>query len=141
VNEQQPVSVPEGFAFHTRSSPVTDAWAPIHARITPDAFILGLHVTAAHCNARGALHGGVIAALADNAMGLSLAMKTDPPAGPVTTNLSVDYFGKAGIGAWLTFETDHVSIQGQNGFTHALVRADGIAVARASAVFRLPRPA
>jgi uncharacterized protein (TIGR00369 family) len=135
---EQP-NVPEGFSLHTRSSPVTDAWAPIHARITPAAFILGLRVATAHCNARGLLHGGVIAALADNAMGLSLAMQTDPPASPVTTSLSVDYFGKAAIGAWLTFETDHVSQQGQNGFTHALVKADGMPVARASAAFRLPK--
>ncbi|MEI6485275.1 MAG: PaaI family thioesterase [Sphingomonadales bacterium] len=131
--------VPEGFSLHTRSSPVTDAWAPIYASITPAAFILGLRIAAAHCNSRGLLHGGVIAALADNAMGLSLATRCDPPASPVTTSLSVDYFGKAAIGAWLTFETDHVSQQGQNGFTHALVKADGVAVARASAVFRLLR--
>ena len=49
------------------------------------------------------------------------------------------YFGKAAIGAWLIFETDHVSQQAQNGFTHALVKADGVPVARASAAFRLPK--
>jgi acyl-coenzyme A thioesterase PaaI-like protein len=130
--------VPEGFSLHTRTSPVTDAWAPIYARIWPASFVLGLRVAPVHCNSRGLLHGGVIAALADNAMGLSLAMQTVPPASPVTTNLSVDYFGKAAIGTWLTFETDHVAQQGQNGFTHALVKADGIPVARATAVFRLP---
>ena len=139
MNEPVQHDVPEGFSRHTRSSPVTDAWAPIFARITPTAFILGLRIAAAHCNSRGLLHGGVIAALADNAMGLSLAIPTDPPASPVTTSLSVDYFGKAAIGAWLTFETDHVSQHGQNGFTHALVKADGVAVARASAAFRLPK--
>jgi acyl-coenzyme A thioesterase PaaI-like protein len=131
--------VPEGFSLHTRRSTVTDAWAPIFARIVPPAFVLGLRVADAHCNSRGGLHGGVIAALADNAMGLSLAMQADPPSSPVTTSLSIDYFGKAAIGAWLTVETDHVLRQGLNGFTHALVLADGVAVARASAVFRLPR--
>jgi acyl-coenzyme A thioesterase PaaI-like protein len=131
--------VPEGFALHTRASPVTDAWAPLYAQITPAAFILGLRVATAHCNSRGLLHGGVIAALADNAMGLSLATQSEPPASPITTSLSVDYFGKAAIGAWLSIETDHVSQHGQNGFTHALVKADGVAVARASAAFRLPK--
>ena len=137
---EQPV-VPHGFSLHTRSSPVTDAWAPIyaHAGAAPAAIILGLYVANQHCNSRGLLHGGVIAALADNAMGLSLALQTNPPASPVTTSLSLDYFGKAAIGAWLTFETDHVSICGQTGVTHALILADGAAVARASASFRLPK--
>lgn len=129
--------VPEGFLLHTRSSPVTDAWAPIYACITPQSFILTIRVAPPHCNGRGLLHGGVIAALADNAMGLSLALQSDPPASPFTTSLSLDYFGKAAVGAWLTFETDHVSQQGRNGFTHALVKADGEPVARASATFRL----
>jgi acyl-coenzyme A thioesterase PaaI-like protein len=139
MSEPDQTIVPEGFSLHTRSSPVTDAWAPIFAHITSTAFILGLRVATAHCNSRGLLHGGVIAALADNAMGLSLAMQSVPPASPVTTSLSVDYFGKSAIGAWLSFETDHVSQQGQNGFTHALVKADGVPVARASAAFRLPK--
>lgn len=131
--------IPDGFSPHLRSSPVTDAWAPIFARITPTAFILGLHVATCHCNGRGLLHGGVIAALADNAMGLSAALHTSPPASPVTISLSIDYFGKAALGAWLTFETDHVSIHGHTVVTHAMVMADGVAVARASAGFRLPK--
>jgi len=139
MNDRPQPDIPEGFSPHTRSSPVTDAWAPIFARITPTAFILGLHVATRHCNGRGLLHGGVIAALADNAMGLSAALHTSPPASPVTTSLSVDYFGKSAIGAWLTFETDHVSIHGQSVVTHAMVLADGVAVARASAGFRLPK--
>ncbi|MFZ4382804.1 MAG: PaaI family thioesterase [Sandarakinorhabdus sp.] len=140
MNDEPQPDVPEGFSLHTRSSPVTDAWSPIFARITPTAFILGLRVATPHSNSRGLLHGGVIAALADNAMGLSVALHTNPPASPVTTSLSVDYFGKAAIGAWLSFETDHVSIHGQTAVTHAMVLADGVAVARASAGFRLPKP-
>lgn len=132
-------AIPEGFALHTRRSPVTDAWAPLYFRLAPPAFVLALRVAERHCNGRGLLHGGVIAALADNAMGLSLAMATSPPASPITTNLNVDYFGKADLGAWLSIETDHVSQAGQNGFTHALVKADGVPVARASASFRLPK--
>ena len=66
---------PEGFAPHFRSSPLTDPWEPILSRIDPgEAVRLGLELRPAHCNGRGFVHGGLIAALADNAMGLSCAL-------------------------------------------------------------------
>ena len=62
---------PEGFAPHFRKSPVTDAWEPLYSRKQDGVVQIGLTIRAAHCNSRGLPHGGVIATLADNAMGLS----------------------------------------------------------------------
>jgi len=62
---------PEGFILHERSSPVTDPWKPIYARLSPGLVELGILVSTAHCNGRGFLHGGAIATAADNAMGLA----------------------------------------------------------------------
>lgn len=64
---------PEGFAPHFRKSLVTDAWEPLFSRRVDGSVQIGLRLADKHCNSGGFLHGGVIAALADNAMGLSCA--------------------------------------------------------------------
>jgi hypothetical protein len=64
-------NIPPGFARHFRKSPVTDPWEPLYSRRDGDIFCLGLRIAKSHCNARGMLHGGVISALADNALGIS----------------------------------------------------------------------
>ena len=88
--------------------------------------------------APGLVHGGVIAALADNAMGLSVAVALrSAPSAPVTVSLSLDYIGMAKVGQWLDFTTVFVKTGGSLAFASLLVHADGQPVARASATFRL----
>src|SRR5690348_13761493 len=99
--ETSDAAVPEGFARHPRRSPLTEPWEPIYFKATPEAYILGLRLAEAHTNSRGLIHGGLIAALADNAMGLSCSLKAGNLLGLVTINLSVDYLGSANIGQWL----------------------------------------
>ena len=52
---------------------------------------LGLRAREAHANSRGMVHGGLITALADNAMGLSCGDQIEGVTGLVTINLSVDF--------------------------------------------------
>ena len=59
--------IPAGFARHTRGSPFTRPWEPIYAKQTAEAVILALRLAEPHTNARGLVHGGLIASLADNA--------------------------------------------------------------------------
>ncbi len=132
------MTIPDGFLPHTRKSAVTNAWEPIYARETPEALILGILLGEAHCNSRGLLHGGVIAALADNAMGLTAARLYDPPVGLVTINLAVDYLGSARLGQWIDFTTVFVKTGAALAFASLLVHADGTAIARANATFRVP---
>ena len=135
------MSVPEGFAPHERTSPLTAPWEPIYARREADRLRLGLHVREPHTNSRGLLHGGLIAALADNAMGLSVAVVLEsegrrPAKGLVTSSLSVDFLGRAELGQWLEVDTAFVHAGGSQGVTQAFVTADGAMVARANATFR-----
>src|SRR5215469_14526814 len=62
---------PLGFEPHDRKSPLTDPWEPLYSRKTARAVVLGLRAGPQHTNSRGFVHGGLIGALADNAMGLS----------------------------------------------------------------------
>jgi uncharacterized protein (TIGR00369 family) len=132
---------PAGFEPHSRKSPLTLPWEPLYARKADDRVVLGLTVAAPHTNSRGLLHGGLIAALADNAMGLSCAevLARDGLAsdGLVTVSLGVDYLGRAGIGDWLAFETDFVRTGRTLCFAGAQVTANGEPIARAHATFRV----
>jgi uncharacterized protein (TIGR00369 family) len=130
-------AIPEGFARHPRRSPLTEPWEPIYFKATPEAYILGLRLAEAHTNSRGLIHGGLIAALADNAMGLSCSVKGGL-SGIVTINLSVDYLGSAKIGQWLAFETTFTRVGGSICFAQCFVTADGEPCARANATFKIP---
>ena len=130
-----------GFSRHDRKSPLTAPWEPLYARTACDTVILGLRAAAAHTNSRGFVHGGLISALADNAMGLSCARRLGDGASLVTVNLTMDFLGSAFTGQWLEFDTVFVKPGGTLCFTQAFVTADGQACARANAVFRVVRKA
>lgn len=132
---------PEGFVRHFRQSPLTQPWEPLYSRRTDSAVVIGLRAREAHCNSRGFVHGGLISALADNAMGLTCATRIGEGASLVTINLALDYMGVARIGQWLRFETGFVKLGASICFTDLMVRADDEVCAKATAVFRRVDPA
>ena len=85
--------IPEGFERHTRRSPLTDPWEPLYSKRTDKAVIIGLRLAKPHTNGRGLIHGGLIAALADNAMGHSCAHAMGGVSSLVTISLAVDFVG------------------------------------------------
>ena len=137
-------AVPAGFTPHFKRSGFTDPWEPLYSKVEPGKVIMGLRVADAHCNSRGFAHGGLIAALADNAMGLSTGEvlraegRTDV-GGLVTVSLNTDFIGSGQIGQWLEVDTHFVKAGGSLSFTAALITADGEPVARASATFKIVR--
>lgn len=128
---------PAGFSAHDRKSGLTGPWEPIYRRDSDDAVILGLRAADAHTNSRGFVHGGLISALADNAMGLSCAHRLGRLSGLVTVNLTVDFLASAQKGQWLAFETMFVKPGSSLCFAQAFVTADGEPCARANAVFKV----
>jgi uncharacterized protein (TIGR00369 family) len=133
---------PPGFEPFYRKSPLTDPWEPIFCRRSPEKVVLGLWAREPHCNARGMIHGGLIAALADNAMGHSCVAAMDvagkkPEGGLVTVSLSIDYVGTAKLGQWIAFDTQYVKAGRTLCFAQAFVTADGEVIARADARFRV----
>src|SRR5882757_476083 len=98
--------IPVGFERHFRQSPLTDPWEPLYSMRTEKAVIIGLRLARPHTNSRGLIHGGLIAALADNAMGHSCGHQMDGASSLVTISLAVDFIGAAQVGQWLAVETD-----------------------------------
>src|SRR3954466_4014071 len=117
---------PEGFERQSRPSPLTDPWEPIYSRQTPDAIILGLRLAKPHTNARGFVHGGLIAALADKAMGHSCGHRLRGAVWLGTGGMGIDFIASAQIGQWLTVETEVIKTGGTLCFAQCFVKADGI---------------
>jgi len=128
---------PVGFTPHDRKSPLTEPWEPLYSRKCENVVILGLRAGPAHTNSRGFVHGGLISALADNAMGLSCMRRLNQGGSLVTANLGVDFLGPAFCGQWLEFDTVFVKPGRTLCFAQAFVTADGQPCARASGVFRV----
>jgi uncharacterized protein (TIGR00369 family) len=133
-------AMPAGFARHFRQSPLTDPWEPLYSSISDTSVTIGLHVRPAHTNSRGLVHGGLISALADNAMGLSCGRFMPEGTRLLTASLSVDFLGLAAIGQWLTVETEFVKPGQTLSFAQCFVKADGKPIARANASFSVSRP-
>ncbi len=137
-----PSGLPQGFEPHFRKSPLTDPWEPLYSKRLPDRVVLGLQAREPHTNSRGMVHGGLIAALADNAMGLScLAVMTGegrkPEGGLVTVSMATDFIGAAKLGQWLEVDTQYVRTGKTLCFAQAFVTADGEVIARADARFKV----
>lgn len=129
---------PPGFAPHFRASPLTDPWEPLWSRRDEGGLVIGVELGERHCNSRGTVHGGLIAVLADNAMGLACALAPEGPAGVVTVNLSVDYLGSAKPGDWLEIAAKPVRVGRTLAFAEAKASVADRVIARATGVFSVP---
>ena len=130
--------IPDGFERQSRPSPLTDPWEPIYSKQTPDAIILGLRLAKPHTNGRGFAHGGLIAALADKAMGHSCGQKMRGGAySLVTVSMAIDFIASGQIGQWLVVETEVIKTGSTLCFAQSLIKADDAVIARANATFRV----
>ncbi len=126
---------PEGFGPLFRQSPVLELIGPVYSRGKGKDLVLGLRVERKHCNARGTIHGGIIAALADVALGYTVAFASTPPVAAVTVTLNIDFAGTATVGDWLETAVD-IQRQGSRlAFANCYVSAGAQRIVRASAVF------
>jgi uncharacterized protein (TIGR00369 family) len=132
--------IPAGFERHFRQSPLTDPWEPLWSRRTEDGFSLGLTLATPHTNSRGMAHGGLLAALADNAMGLACAQAMGGATRLVTVNLALDLLGAAALGEWVAFDATVVKTGRTLAFAACRVSADGRPIARANATFSVSAP-
>ncbi|MBV8681887.1 MAG: PaaI family thioesterase [Caulobacteraceae bacterium] len=131
---------PAGFAPHFKKSGLTDPWEPLYSQRTETAVHLGLRAGPAHANSRGFVHGGLIAALADNAMGLSCGVFLEGVTGLVTVGLSVDFIATARLGQWLEIRPVVLKAGRTLSFCAATIHADETLCARANATFRATQP-
>jgi uncharacterized protein (TIGR00369 family) len=129
---------PDGFSRHFRRSGFTDPWEPLWSMRTAEAVHIGVRAAEAHCNSRGFVHGALLTALADNAMGLSCGQMRDTEQSKlVTVNLSIDFVASGHQGQWIEVQPSVVRVGRSMCFATALILADGQPCARANATFRV----
>jgi uncharacterized protein (TIGR00369 family) len=131
--KETPMTRPDGYAPHTRRSPLTDPWEPLFAKVESDAVCLAVEVREAHCNARGFAHGGLISALADIARG----REGGETASAVTVTLTVDFVDSAKQGEWMEVRPSVLKVGRTLAFVDARIVCGERVIARASASFRM----
>ncbi|MEM9623270.1 MAG: PaaI family thioesterase [Pseudomonadota bacterium] len=132
-------SIPSGFNQHFKSSAFTDPWEPLMSRILDNQVQIGVVLRPAHCNSRGLVHGAFLAAIADNALGLSIATELsnqDLEVGSlVTSNLTIDYIGMAKVGDWIATNTQVLKVGRNQCIANCLIESEDHLIARANATF------
>ncbi|QKV55419.1 PaaI family thioesterase [Comamonas antarctica] len=126
--------LPPGFLPSPALSPFMALWGQVYLRIdSPQSRVLGLWVQEQHLNHQEAMHGGMVASLADNAMG---SLSAHASGGPIATvHLSVDYLARVPQGRWLEVHSRLDKLGGKMLFTSCEGRIDAELVFKASAVF------
>ena len=136
--------IPEGFrrVQRPRPNPFNEMVGPFYERRQGDTVSLGLRIEERHCNSRGICHGGLLATLADLALGYS-ALARGGPGGDkrsfVTVSLSLDYAGSAKLGDWVESESEVQKTGARLAFVNGTLVANGARIVRASAIFALSR--
>jgi len=129
------MDIPAGFAPIFRTSPFLETIGPLYSVGSGAQLVIGLRVQEKHTNARGSLHGGVLASIADIALGYGLATATNPPTRMVTANLSVDFAGSAKVGDWVETSLDIQKAGSRMAFANVYFSVGNQRIARASGVF------
>jgi uncharacterized protein (TIGR00369 family) len=101
-----PARVPDGFRRLSEASGFAAANGPWFEKIEGDRAIRGFLPGPQHANALGIVHGGMLAAFLDSAMGTAVWHTLKRRA--VTLRLTIDYLGPGRIGDWLQAEGEVV---------------------------------
>ena len=129
------VKIPDDFEPIFRTSPYTELIGPIYQKKVSSELIVAIRAEEKHCNARGTVHGGVLASLEDIALGYNAAFSTEPATQMVTASQTIDYAGKAEKGDWIEIRTDVQKVGRSMAFANCYFHVKSKRIARASAVF------
>ncbi|MDF3838265.1 PaaI family thioesterase [Cupriavidus basilensis] len=101
---------------------------------------VGIRIGPHHLNPLGIPHGGMLATLADTAIGMMMLMEGErmPPA--VTVNLSLDYFEAARVGDWVEAHVAFDKMGSRLRFGHCRLMAGERCLLRATAIFSVLAP-
>lgn len=127
---------PEGFVPSTLDEGFLNHLGPLYQRQARDGHhVIAFRATQMHLNRFGVVHGGMLASLADVAIGMNAARVSDVVEHSVTLTLSVDYIDGAQAGEWIEAHTVLRKRAGRVRFGDCDVLADGRLVGRGHATF------
>jgi len=127
--------VPAGFERLKRGGPYMANLGDLYCSREGGAIVIGMRITENHTNMRGIAHGGMLASLADSALGLGLTMHCEGRQSFVTVNLSTDFIDAARPGDWVEAHVDIQKLGGRVAFANCQLQVRGKRILRASGVF------
>ena len=128
-------AIPEGFRAIERLSPFNALVGPLYERRDGEAVSIALRIEQKHTNSRGVCHGGVLATLADLALGYAMLARSGDKGSFVTAQLSVDYAGAARAGDWVESQVEIQRVGARLAFANCYLVSSGKPIVRASAIF------
>jgi uncharacterized protein (TIGR00369 family) len=128
-------AIPEGWSRIEGLSPFNALVGPLYERRDGERVSIGLALEAKHTNSRGIVHGGVLATLADLALGYAMLAKSGDKGSFVTAHLAVDYAGAARAGDWIESRTEIQRVGSRLAFANCYLLVGGKPIVRASAIF------
>ena len=132
-------TVPAGFKPLPAASPFNELVGPLYEKRGEGVVALGLRVENKHANSRGICHGGVLATLADLALGYGMIAKRGGARGGfVTAHLAVDYAGAASVGDWIHSEVEVQRVGSRLAFANGYLCVGAKRIVRMSGIFALP---
>lgn len=132
--------VPPGFEPLQRGGPYAAALGPLYLHRNGDEIVIALRVEQRHTNMRGIAHGGMLASLADCALGIGLAIACDGRHSFVTVNLSNDFLDAARPGDWLEGHVEVQRIGRRMAFANGWLQVGEKRILRSSGVFATMDP-
>jgi uncharacterized protein (TIGR00369 family) len=102
------------------------------------SFVLAFRAESRHANRYGVVHGGMLATLADVAIGANLARTGEGVETTLTLNLKLDYIAAGRLGDWIEAHVEFTKERGRVRFGECAIRCGDQLLVRASAVFYVP---
>lgn len=128
------VQVPQRFSPMASATFAARA-GPFHVSRDGDPPAVGLLVEAHHANTMGSAHGGVLATLADVALGQAVKAEVRPGSRVMTASMHLAFLGPGAVGDWIEA---HATIDRRGSslvFASCEIRSGERPIAKVSAVF------
>src|SRR5260221_2175004 len=138
-----PAGVPEGYEIVQRTQGATFAGliGPFYGKREGRELSLGLRIEQRHLNSRGSCHGGLLATLADIALGYACVAANEDGQSRnfVTIDLAIEYLASTQAGDWLYSDVKVLNADSRTAAAAGHLLVEGRPVARISANFRMAR--
>jgi uncharacterized protein (TIGR00369 family) len=129
-------AVPEGFQQLRVGDGYFKQLGPVYGKTQADGgVVVALRVAERHLNFGGVAHGGMLATLADGALGRNIAIARGCRQAQVTVSLTADFLSGARLGDWLEAHVTVTRMGQRLAYANCDLRVGDRHVLRSSAVF------
>src|SRR6478735_1058364 len=102
LSDEQEDGIPPGYRRMLGGGAYMQQLGAYYMRRLPDGqAAIGLRIAPNHLNMQGITHGGMLATIADSALGINVALARGRRAAQVTLSLTTDFLSSGNVGDWL----------------------------------------